>query len=93
MIHLQSESRTAGLIWPGPGAYHASLGEDVPPSSIHRCTPAGVSITEAASSDHHVIQSVVIFVLRVPASSTQQRVTECEQTSEVHPNVGQSDQI
>lgn len=72
---------------------HASLAEDIPPSSVHRCTLAGVSVTEAATSDHHVVKSVVIFVLRVPAFSTQQSVAQREETSEVNTNICQGDQI
>lgn len=50
-----------------------------------------MSITETAASDHHVVKSVVIFVLSVPASSTEQSVPQREETSEVNPNICQSD--
>ena len=73
--------------------YHARLGEDVAASSIQRHTLAGVAVTEAAASDHHVVKSVVIFVLRAPASSTKQGVSQREQTGEVDPDVGHGDQL
>lgn len=89
----QGTAISAALIRTSPDAYHATLGGDVPTPFIHRCTLLGIAITEAASLDHHVIESIVIFVLRVPASSTQQSVTEREETSEVHTEISQRDQI
>lgn len=50
-------------------------------------------ITETAASDHHVVKSIVIFVLRVPASSAQQSVAQSEETSEVDTDICHSDQI
>lgn len=73
--------------------YHASLGEDIPPSSVHRCALAGVSVTETAASDHHVVKRVVIFVLGVSAFSPQQSVAQREETSEVDTNICQGEQI
>lgn len=55
---------------------------------------SGVSVTEAAASDHHLVQSVVVFVLRVSFTfSTQQCVSEREEMSEVHPEVSHRDQL
>ncbi|PWA24694.1 hypothetical protein CCH79_00010184 [Gambusia affinis] len=67
----------------------ASLSEDVPTSSVHRDAAAGVSVTEAASLNHHAVKRVVIFLLRISASASQQRVTKREETSEVHTDVRQ----
>lgn len=67
--------------------YHGGVCEDVSSSSVHRRAPAGMSVTEAVASDHHVVKSVVIFVLRVSASSTQQSVAQREETSEVNPDI------
>jgi len=79
---------------PAPrGPYHAGLGEDVPPPSVHGRAAGGVSVAGAAPPDHHGVQGVVILVLRVPASSTQQNVAQREQTSEVHTDISQGDQI
>ncbi len=50
-------------------------------------------VTEATASDHHVIKSVVIFILRVPASSAQESVSQSEETSKVDTNICQGDQI
>lgn len=52
-----------------------------------------MSVTETAASDHHVVKSVIIFVLSVPASPAQQSVTQSEEASEVNANVCQGDQI
>lgn len=52
-----------------------------------------MAVTEAAASDHHVVKSVEIFVLRVPAFPTQQGVAKREETGEVHPDVGHGDQL
>lgn len=73
--------------------YHARLGENVPPPSVHRCALAGMSVTETAASNHHVVKSIIIFVLRVPASPAQQSVAQSEEASEVDTNVCQGDQI
>lgn len=69
--------------------YHSLVGV----SSINRYTAMGVAITEAASLHHHVVQSVVVFVLGITTSTAQQCVTEGEQVSEVHTDVGQCDQV
>lgn len=50
-------------------------------------------VAEAAASHHHVVKSVVIFVLRVPASSPQQRVAQSEEAGEVHADICHRDQI
>lgn len=63
----------------------------LPPVYWH--TTLGVSITEAASLDHHVIQSIVIFVHRVPATPTQQSVAKCKESSKVHTKISQRDLI
>lgn len=47
--------------------HHSRLTEGVPPPLVHRRALAGVSVTEAAASDHHVVKGVVIFVLGVSA--------------------------
>ena len=74
------------------GTYHSSLAEGVPPPSAHGRALAGVSVAEAAASDHHVVQGVVIFVLRVPALP-QQCVAQSKEAREVDANVGHGDQI
>ena len=77
-----------------PGhSYHAGLGEGVPPSPVHRRALVGVSVAETAASDHHVVKSVVIFVLGVSAFPPQQSVAQREETSEVDANVCQREQI
>lgn len=75
------------------GPYHASLGEDVAPPAVHWGALAGVSIAETAASHHHVVESVVIFILRVPALPAQQGVAKSEEATEVHADVCHQDQI
>lgn len=77
----------------GDSSYHVRLGEHISSSSVHRNTPAGMSITEAAPLNHHVVKCVVILLLWVPAFTDQLSVTKCEEMSEVHPNIGQCDQL
>lgn len=74
-------------------SYHASLGEDVTPPSIHWGALAGMSIAETASSHHHVVESVVIFIFWVPALPAQQGVAKSEEAAEVHADVCHQDQI
>lgn len=75
------------------GSYHASLGEDVAPPSIHWGALAGVSIAETAASHHHVVETVVIFIFWVPALPAQQGVAKSEEAAEVHADVCHQDQI
>lgn len=72
--------------------HHSGLTEGVAPALVHRRALAGVAVTEAAAPDHHVVQRVVIFVLRVPALP-QQSVAQSEETREVDADVGDRDQI
>lgn len=74
------------------GLYHSSLAEDIPASLVHRCALPCVSVAETAASDHHVIQSVIIFVLRISTFS-QQGVAQSEETCEVNTNIRHGDQI
>lgn len=72
--------------------YHAGLGEDVAPSSVRRHTLAGVAVAETAATDHHVVESIVVLVLRVPALP-QQCVAKREETGEVDPDIGHGDEL
>lgn len=62
---------------------HSGMGEDVS-SAAHRSALRGVSVTEAAASHHHVVQGVVIFVLRVSAFAAEKGVPEGKEASEVY---------
>ena len=53
----------------------------------------GVSVAEAAASDHQLVQGVVVLVLGVPPPAAQQGVAQREQTGEVNPDVRQGDQL
>lgn len=75
------------------GSYHASLREDVAPPHVHWGALAGVSIAKTAASHHHVVEGVVIFILRIPALTAQQGVAKSEEAAEVHPDVCHQDQI
>lgn len=74
-------------------SYHASLGEDVAPPRVHWGALAGMSIAKTAASHHHVVESVVIFILRISALPAQQGVTKSEETTEVQADVCHQDQI
>lgn len=75
------------------GSYHASLGEDVAPLGVHRGALAGVPVAKAAASHHHIVEGVVVFILRVPALPAQQGVAQSEEAAEVHADVCHQDQI
>lgn len=74
-------------------SYHASLSEDVAPPRVHWGALTGVSIAKTAASHHHVVESVIIFILRVSALPAQQGVAKGEEAAEVHADVCHQDQI
>lgn len=90
--HQQVVSVESQKNFPRFGTYHSRLAEGVPPPLVHRRALAGVPVTEAAASDHHVVEGVVVFVLGVPALP-QQSVAQSEETREVDANICHSDQI
>lgn len=74
-------------------SHHAWLIEDISSGAVYWHTLAGMAIAEAAPSDHHLIEGVVVFILRVPPTPCQQVIPQSEQTCEVDPKVGHGDEL
>ena len=64
--------------------HHALSGQ---PGSLDGGALRGVSIAEAVSSDHHVVDGIVILLFDLH-TRVQQVVSECMKFGELHPQVG-----
>lgn len=72
---------------PGLITHHSRRAENISPHRLHRATFTSVAIAKTASPNHHLIQSIVVFIEGIIFPPSKQGVPKGMEFGKVYPQI------